>query len=277
MRVIGIAEKMGGSLLRLRLCYAGVNAGGNTSFNGLEKDIYLLPPGGLQSLPENSAGLILSGGELPEDSFFALGESLFRTCSSPGVPKRLKVIRGGFIALSERGSFLRPIRGAVLTVSDKGAAGERTDTSGPALEERLAITGCDVEAAAVVPDDRDKIAERLKDWCDHRDLHLILCTGGTGFSQRDVTPEALESVAERPVPGIGEAMRAASLKITPRAILSRACAAIRGKTLIISLPGSEKAACECFDAVSGALRHGIEILRGWGGECAQTPADKGGN
>ncbi|MGI6784502.1 MAG: MogA/MoaB family molybdenum cofactor biosynthesis protein [Aminivibrio sp.] len=277
MRVIGIVEKTGDGLLRRRLCYAGLNAGGKTSFNGIERKLFALSPGGLDSLPGNSAGLIISESELPDEFFLAVGEVLFRSCASSAALKELKVIRGGFVALSARASFLRPVKSAVLTVSDKGAAGEREDTSGPALAERLEGLGCDVEASALLPDNRQEIEGLLKDWSDNRGMHLILCTGGTGFSPRDVTPEAVETVAERLVPGIGEAMRAASLKITPRAVLSRANAAIRGGTLIISLPGSEKAARECFDSVSGALRHGIEIIRGWDGECASSPADKGGN
>lgn len=277
MRVIGIVEKTGGQLLERSLCYGGVNAAGNTSVNGIEKNLYALPPGGTQALPDNSAGLILSDEKIPGDFFLEGREALFRTVAPCVIPQKLKVIRGGFIALSERMNFSRPLRGAVLTVSDKGARGEREDTSGPSLAERLTGIGCDVEAAATVPDSLEEIAARLADWSDNRDLHLILCTGGTGFSPRDVTPEAVDSVAGRKVPGIGEAMRAASLKITPRAVLSRSNAAIRGGTLIISLPGSEKAALECFDAVSAALRHGVEILRGWEGECASLTGGNGGD
>ena len=276
MRVIDIVENMDGELLRSCLCYTGINAAGNASFSGREKDLFLLPPGGARELPENGAGFVLSGGEFPHDFYLSLGDCFFRSEYLAKSPlRRLKVIEGGFVGLSRRGAFLRPVRGAVLTVSDKGSRGERTDTSGPSLKERLAGIGCDTEERAIVPDSMDEIVARLQEWSDKKDYHLILCTGGTGFSSRDVTPEALESVAEKFVPGIGEAMRSASLKITPRAILSRAGAVIRGGTLIISLPGSEKAALECFDAISGSLRHGIEILRGWEGECGSAGIRKG--
>jgi len=156
-------------------------------------------------------------------------------------------------------------------VSDKGSRGEREDGSGPALAAEVTALGADVLFTSIVPDDHAVLVPLLKEWSDGKGLDLILCTGGTGFSPRDVTPEALDAVCERHVPGIGEAMRAASLKITPRAVLSRANAVIRGKTLIISLPGSTKAALECFAAVAPALRHGIEILCGRDGECGSNP------
>lgn len=186
--------------------------------------------------------------------------------SDQGLPI-LQVKKGGFLSVSSRARLLRPIKAAVLTVSDKGSRGEREDTSGPALVERLSWIGAESSHSAVVPDEIEHITALLTNWADEKKLHLILCTGGTGFSTRDVTPEALEAVAHRRVPGIGEAMRRASSKITPMAMLSRANAVLRGETLIISLPGSMKAVVECFDAISPALRHGVEVLRGWDGEC----------
>jgi molybdenum cofactor synthesis domain-containing protein len=267
MRLLEILEKERGKLYVHTLCYTGLNAAGKTSFNGSEKELFLLPPGGAQSLPEDAAGFILSVTDFPEDFFFSAGEALFRTVRSSSPFPKLQVEKGGFLTVSAHTELLRPLKTGVLTVSDKCSRGERDDTSGPALADRARGIGSDIAATAVVPDDPERIVHILEEWSDGKDLHLILCTGGTGFSPRDVTPEALDTVSEKKAPGIGEAMRQASLKITPKAMLSRGNSVIRGGTLIISLPGSAKAALECFDAISPALRHGIEILRGWDGEC----------
>lgn len=156
---------------------------------------------------------------------------------------------------------------AVLTMSDQGAAGLREDTSGPALCEMLTAAGWDVVHTAVLPDDYEAIRGQLLHCCDELGLWLVVTTGGTGFSRRDVTPEATLAVVERPTPGIPEAMRAESMRITPRGCLSREAAGIRAGTLIVNCPGSEKAARECLGAVLPALKHGTEILRGVAGEC----------
>jgi molybdenum cofactor synthesis domain-containing protein len=160
---------------------------------------------------------------------------------------------------------------AVITVSDKGYQGLRQDTSGPALCAMLAGAGYQVIHTAIVPDEGEQIAAALTYCADTLEAALILTTGGTGFSPRDVTPEATLSVAERLCPGIAEAMRAESLKITPRGCLSRGVAALRGRSLIVNLPGSEKAARENLAAVLDALGHGIEMLRSQGSaDCAAT-------
>ena len=156
---------------------------------------------------------------------------------------------------------------AVLTISDKGATGLREDTSGPALRQMLEGEGWNVLHTAILPDDMEKIRAELLRCCDERKVWLVVTTGGTGFSKRDVTPEATLAVVERPTPGIPEAMRAESMRITPRGCLSREAAGIRGETLIVNCPGSEKAARECLGAVLPALKHGVEILRGVAGEC----------
>jgi len=148
---------------------------------------------------------------------------------------------------------------AVITVSDKGFTGEREDTSGPAVSRLLTQEGWDVCYRTVVPDDMQAIKDALTG-CSDKGICLILTTGGTGFSQRDITPEATMSVIERPVPGIPEAMRGESMKITPMGMLSRAAAGIRGCSLIVNLPGSEKAALECIGAVVPALKHAVEML-----------------
>ena len=153
---------------------------------------------------------------------------------------------------------------AVITVSDKGAAGLREDTSGPALVSILRESGWEVVYTAIVPDDFDTIRAELLACADERRIPLILTTGGTGFSPRDITPEATLSVVERRTPGIPEAMRAESLRITPKGCLSRSEADIRGRSLIINLPGSRKASTENLNAVLPALAHGVEILLGSG-------------
>ena len=157
---------------------------------------------------------------------------------------------------------------AVITVSDKGYAGERVDTGGPLVCDMLKEAGYELTYTALVPDEIPQIAAELKKCADELDVALAVTTGGTGFSPRDVTPEATISVCERLAPGIPEAMRFESMKITNRAMLSRAQAGIRGGTLIVNLPGSPKAIRENLDAVLPALDHGLEMLRGPKRDCA---------
>lgn len=160
-------------------------------------------------------------------------------------------------------------RVAVITSSDKGYRGEREDLSGPAVKEIVEAAGYQVVSMNILPDDREMLSARMAEIADLGLAELILTTGGTGFSQRDVTPEATEDVIERRVPGIPEAMRAFSMTITKRAMLSRATAGIRKKTLIINLPGSPKAVRESLEVVMDSLGHGIEILTGEAGECGR--------
>lgn len=160
-------------------------------------------------------------------------------------------------------------RVAVITASDKGYKGEREDLSGPAVKEIVEAAGYQVVSMDILPDDREMLGARMTEIADLGLAELILTTGGTGFSQRDVTPEATEDVIERRVPGIPEAMRAFSLTITKRAMLSRATAGIRKRTLIINLPGSPKAVRESLEVVMDSLGHGIEILTGEAGECGR--------
>ena len=149
---------------------------------------------------------------------------------------------------------------AVITVSDKGARGEREDTSGPAVKAMLEEAGFEVLYTSIVPDEKEQIQAELIRCADERKLALVMTTGGTGFSQRDITPEATLAVIERETRGIPEAMRWASLQITPRGCLSRSAAGIRGKTLIVNLPGSEKAARENLGAVLEPICHGMDML-----------------
>ncbi len=150
-------------------------------------------------------------------------------------------------------------RAAVITVSDSCARGEREDASGPALRERLEGLGYEVAYTSVVPDEREHIGKELIKCCDGLAVNLVLTTGGTGFAKRDVTPEATLEVIDRETRGISEAMRAASMLITPRGCLSRGVAGLRGSSLIINLPGSPKGAVENFDAVSEAIEHGLKM------------------
>lgn len=161
-------------------------------------------------------------------------------------------------------------KAAVITVSDKGFLGQRQDTSGPALVKLLEEKGYEVVHTQIVPDEHDAIRKALLNCTDEMQIPLILTTGGTGFSPRDITPEVTMEVVERPTPGIPEAMRAESLRITPKGCLSRSAAGIRGRSLIINLPGSEKAAKESILAVIDAVAHGLEMLLSQGSaDCAK--------
>lgn len=156
----------------------------------------------------------------------------------------------------------------IITASDKGSTGDRIDTSGPLIKSIIEPKGYKVIDYEILPDNKQLIIEKMKHLSDVLKVNLILTTGGTGFSPRDITPEATLEVIDRLVPGIPEAMRAYSLKITNRAILSRAVAGIRNKTLIINLPGSPKAAQENLEIILDSVSHGLDILLDYDSECA---------
>ena len=159
---------------------------------------------------------------------------------------------------------------AVITISDKGYRGEREDTSGPNLVQILQDRGFDVVYTSILPDEREMISEALRKCADEMGIALVLTTGGTGFSPRDITPEAAMDVIERSTPGIPEAMRAESMRITPKGCLSRSVAGIRGRTLIITLPGSKKASSENILAVIDPVSHGLDMLYSEGSaDCAK--------
>lgn len=153
------------------------------------------------------------------------------------------------------------LRFAILTVSDRSSRGERPDTSGPALVELIRSQGWQIVQQGIVPDDMNAIKNSLQAWSDSGEADVILATGGTGFAPRDVTPEATRAVVERLTPGLDEAMRSASMQVTPHAILSRAVSGIRKRTLIITLPGSPKGATENLQVVLPALEHAVKLLR----------------
>ena len=152
------------------------------------------------------------------------------------------------------------IRFGILTVSDRSSRNERPDLSGPVLVEIVQAQGWDVVETLIVPDDLDVLRDTLTLWADSSDMDLILTTGGTGFSPRDITPEATRFVVDKLAPGLAEAMRAASLEVTPHAMLSRAIAGIRGRVLIINLPGSPKAARENLEVILPVLGHAVQLL-----------------
>ena len=154
------------------------------------------------------------------------------------------------------------IRFGILTLSDRSSRGERQDSSGPALAALIEAEQWSVVKHEILPDDELAIREILVSWTDSRDMDVILTTGGTGFSPRDVTPEATRAVIDREAPGLAEAMRTASLKVTPHAMLSRIVTGIRRQTLIVNLPGSPKGAVENLQVIVPVLPHAVQLLRG---------------
>lgn len=161
------------------------------------------------------------------------------------------------------------MRAAIITSSDSGYEGKREDLSGPVIKEILEANGYEIVHTILLPDEREMLAKEMARIADEGLAELIVTTGGTGFSPRDCMPEATADVTERAVPGIPEAMRAYSMTITPRAMLSRAAAGIRKSTLIVNLPGSPKAVRESLEYIVPALRHGLEILSGEAADCAR--------
>ncbi|QOX65917.1 MogA/MoaB family molybdenum cofactor biosynthesis protein [Anoxybacterium hadale] len=158
----------------------------------------------------------------------------------------------------------------IITASDKGYAGTRKDLSGPAIEEVLShFKGFQVQKYVMLPDEKDMLSNMMRQMADEDQLDLILTTGGTGFSKRDVTPEATLEVIQRRTPGVPEAMRSISFQITPRAMLSRAEAGIRGNTLIANMPGSPKSIKEILEYILPSIEHGLDILKGNTAECAR--------
>ena len=200
-------------------------------------------------------------------------------CIMPREGVFAKVLKGGVVRpgdLIERIALDpdRPFTAAIITLSDKGSRGEREDKSGPLIKEMLEKENYDVVETILLPDERALIEYHLKRISDQRQVNVIFTTGGTGFSERDVTPEATINVCDRMATGIAEAMRYYSLQITPRAMLSRQTSGIRGKTLIVNLPGSPKACREDMEFILPSLGHGLGILRGTDGECGTDVVQK---
>lgn len=187
-------------------------------------------------------------------------------CIMPREGVFARVLAGGEVAVGDEMTLVHRV--GILTASDKGARGEREDVSGPRIRSLLSA-GYETVAYTVVPDDRETIARELIRLSDEVGCDLILTTGGTGFAPRDVTPEATRDVCDRMAPGIAEAIRAQSMRITSRAMLSRGVSGIRGRTLIVNLPGSPKAVEESMAVFLDVVGHGLNLLRGTDGECAR--------
>ncbi|MCF0105299.1 MAG: molybdenum cofactor biosynthesis protein [Holdemanella sp.] len=193
-------------------------------------------------------------------------------CIMPRLGVFAKVIQGGTI---QEGDCMvvegknSALRAAVITMSDKGSMNQREDKSGPAIVEILEEAGYEVVETMILPDDQKILEKHLKRLSDQRQVHVILTTGGTGFSMRDVTPEATLAVMTRNAPGIAETIRYESMKYTRRAMLSRGVSVIRNQTLIVNLPGSPKAVKESMEIILDSMKHGIEILIGSASECAR--------
>ncbi len=186
---------------------------------------------------------------------FVLGGMIVSCCSTPVIEVYNHI--GNGVSAEKRRPFLRI---GILTVSDRSAKGERPDLSGPALEKLINEQGWSVDRTEIIPDELPRLTDTLAAWADSGELDIILTTGGTGFSPRDITPEATIEVVEREAQGLAEAMRAASLSITPHAMTSRARAGIRGRTLIVNLPGSPQAAVENFSVIMPVLEHAVALL-----------------
>ena len=230
---------------------------------------------------------------LPVPSFFAIGDAVLEMtqigkechnhcavyeavgdCIMPREGVFARVLEGGVIRPGDVMTEVprqgkRPYQAAVITLSDKGSKGLREDASGPVIVQRLERAGFEVMEQLLLPDGKGPLEQQLCRLADQRQADLILTTGGTGFGPRDVTPEATLAVADRQAPGIAEAIRAASMQITPRAMLSRAVSVIRKKTLIINLPGSPMACQECMDVFLDTIPHGLDLLRGEVRDCGR--------
>lgn len=196
-------------------------------------------------------------------------------CIMPREGVFAKVLKGGEIKVGDDLEIAsrtekKPFAAAVITLSDKGSKGEREDKSGPLIAERLKDAGFNVIEQLIMPDDKNLLAQDLMRLTDQRQPDLIITTGSTGFAQRDIAPEVTKAVSDKDAPGIAEAIRAYSMKITPRAMLSRGVSVIRKNTLIVNLPGSPKACSEALDCILDTLPHALELLRGEGGECARV-------
>lgn len=232
-------------------------------------DLRIIPVGTRFQIGEAILELTQIGKECHShcEIFKAMGD-----CIMPREGVFAKVVAGGLISPGDTVQLLppeknRPFTAAVITLSDKGSIGQRQDKSGPLIKELLEKQGYQVIETLLLPDGRPDLEKQLCRLADQRQVNIILTTGGTGFSDRDLTPEATLAVCDRMANGIAEAIRQYSLTITGRAMLSRAVSGIRKKTLIVNLPGSPKAVKESLEYILPHLSHGLDILRGSGGEC----------
>ena len=265
MRVIRLNNAKEGDTKR---CYLHANFNGNSCVNGILQPIRLATPGAETGYNPECLSLVVAPiQKIAPGDFIAFNDGECVLQNEGEAHSVLKVIAPGFVELSARCSIWKPITAGILTVSDKGSRGERKDTAGPALCELLTAHGGIIKETQIVADDQEEITQILQHWSDNLKLDLVLTTGGTGLSKRDVTPEALKRVADREIPGMGEMMRLRGLSSTPRAFLTRGLGVTRAESLIIAFPGSERGARESFEAILPGLRHAIGILKGWETEC----------
>lgn len=249
------------------LCYVSTNRDGNVCINDVEIQVLWARAGDPLDGEEHAGAMTVvlpREAELKEGDFLSVGkdgDTLLRWQDG-----RFRVCRAGFLGVSEKAEIWSAIRTAVLTVSDKGSRGEREDTAGPELEHLAFMQGCVTEDKKIVPDDPEEICAAVMAWAESG-ISLVLTTGGTGLSQRDNTPEALLSIADKTVPGFGEMMRIETLKYTERSFLTRSVAIITGRTLAVAFPGSRRGVEQCFGAIAGGLRHAVETLTGKASEC----------
>ncbi len=201
-------------------------------------------------------------------------------CIMPKLGLFARVLEGGPMKVGDDVEIIETIsrdafQAVVLTISDRCSRGEAQDTAGPATAKLLGESlSANIYTTEIIPDEQETISDRMKHYCDGHSIDLVLAVGGTGFSPRDVTPEATRAVIERATPGLDEAMRAASLAKTPHAMLSRAVSGIRGATLIVNLPGSLRASVENLEAILPALGHGLKKLRGDPADCGRPPQEQ---
>lgn len=250
------------------LCYVHSNSAGESCVNEAPIDI-VYESAGVDLVSENYSDKMTI--VLPREAAFDDGDFLAAGKGEVllkwnAASHKFEVSAPGFLSVSLQVNIWRPIKTAILTVSDKGSRGERIDTAGPELERLAAAQGSVVKDKKIVPDEKKAIADAVKSWCSEG-YDLVLTTGGTGLSPRDITPEALLEIADKIVPGFGETMRMKTLQYTERAFLTRSVAVVCKNTLVIAFPGSQRGARQCFESIAPALRHGVETLAGWDSEC----------
>lgn len=242
--------------------------GENLIVSGL--DVHALPIGSHIQIGEVVLEITQRGKECHDHCqiYYKMGE-----CIMPRLGMFSKVIKGGNIKVGDEVKEIKrdniPFTAAIITLSDKGFKGEREDLSGPAIISRLKEEGYEIVEYILIPDEANMLKKSLMRLADQRDVNLILTTGGTGCSPRDITPEATKEVIEKEVPGISEAIRMESLKFTSHAMLSRGVSGIRNKSLIVNLPGSPKACLESMDVFLKPISHAIKLIHGEDKECAR--------
>jgi len=249
------------------MVYLHSDNAGNPLADGSTVDL-ILEEAGEGSPAEGVLGIVVR--EVPfieQGDFLHFSDGVtLRRKESPAPRASFLVVNKGFLSVSSTFVPWRSLKVGVLTVSDKGSRGERFDTAGPALERSLPALGAVLKKTGMVPDETGKISDKIREWMT-AEVDIILVTGGTGISRRDVTPEAVKSLGCREIPGIGEYMRWKTSFENERSILSRSLAVACSGTIVITLPGSERGAVQCFSAVAPVLRHAVEVATGRSGDC----------